>query len=146
MWKVLQLGWLRPWGGWKPTSLTFVFSVQMSVSVVLVRRKTDVRRENTDVREVDFLPPLALPSNSKTWLERVSKDKPSSLEGVVVGDDAKTFYTPDTWPAFDEATFFTIPFLFTTRPPACWPSGRQFCTVWQSHSEKSLSVYLDGEQ
>ncbi len=35
---------------------------------------------------------LALPSNSKTWLERVSKDKPSSLLGLVVGDEGKKFY------------------------------------------------------
>jgi hypothetical protein len=32
---------------------------------------------------------LALPSNSKTWLERVSKDKPSSLLGLVISDEGK---------------------------------------------------------
>ncbi len=39
---------------------------------------------------------LALPSNSKTWLERVSKDKPSSLLGFVVSDEGKKFYNIDT--------------------------------------------------
>ncbi len=40
---------------------------------------------------------LALPSNSKTLLERVSKDKPSSLLGLVVSDEGKKFYNIDTW-------------------------------------------------
>ncbi len=30
---------------------------------------------------------LALPSNYKTWLERVSKDKPSSLLGLIISDE-----------------------------------------------------------
>jgi hypothetical protein len=34
---------------------------------------------------------LALPSNSKTQLEKVSKDKRSSLLGLVVSDKEKTF-------------------------------------------------------
>jgi hypothetical protein len=38
----------------------------------------------------------ALPSNSKTSLERVSKDKPSSLLGLVIGDEGKKFYNIDT--------------------------------------------------
>ncbi len=42
----------RERSGWKPTSQT----VQTSVSVVpSSSEKTDIRRENTDVREVDFL-------------------------------------------------------------------------------------------
>jgi hypothetical protein len=42
--------------GWKPTSQKSVFLVQTSVSVVpSSSEKTDIRRENTDVREVDFL-------------------------------------------------------------------------------------------
>jgi hypothetical protein len=40
---------------------------------------------------------LALPSNSKTWLERVSKDKCSSLLGLIVSDEGKKFYNIDTW-------------------------------------------------
>ena len=32
---------------------------------------------------------LALPSNSKTRLERVSKEKPSSLLGLVISDEGK---------------------------------------------------------
>jgi hypothetical protein len=32
---------------------------------------------------------LALPSNSKTWLERVSREKPSSLLGLVISDEEK---------------------------------------------------------
>jgi hypothetical protein len=39
---------------------------------------------------------LALPSNSKTWLERVSKDKPSSLLVLIVSNKGKTFYSIDT--------------------------------------------------
>ncbi len=35
---------------------------------------------------------LALPTNSKTWLERVSKDKQSSLLGLIVSDKGKKFY------------------------------------------------------
>ncbi len=35
---------------------------------------------------------LALPSNSKTWLERISKDKPSSLLGLFVSDEEKKFF------------------------------------------------------
>jgi hypothetical protein len=40
---------------------------------------------------------LALPSNSKTWLERVSKDKPSSLLCLVICNEEKKFYKIDTW-------------------------------------------------
>jgi hypothetical protein len=39
---------------------------------------------------------LALPSNSKTWLERVSKEKHSSLLGLVISDEGKKFYNIDT--------------------------------------------------
>ena len=40
---------------------------------------------------------LALPSNSKIQLERVTKGKPSSLLGLVVSDEGKKFYNIDTW-------------------------------------------------
>jgi hypothetical protein len=36
---------------------------------------------------------LALPSNFKTQLERVSKGKPSSLLGLVISDEGKSFIT-----------------------------------------------------
>jgi hypothetical protein len=39
---------------------------------------------------------LALPSNYKTWLERVTKCKPSSLLGLIVSDEEKKFYDVDT--------------------------------------------------
>jgi hypothetical protein len=39
---------------------------------------------------------LALPSNSKTRLERVSKDKHYSLFGRVVSDEVKKFHNIDT--------------------------------------------------
>ncbi len=39
---------------------------------------------------------LALPLNSKTQLERVSKDKPSSLLRLAVGDEGKKFCRFDT--------------------------------------------------
>jgi hypothetical protein len=40
---------------------------------------------------------LALPSNSKAQLERVSKDKFSSLLGLVISNEGKKFYNIDTW-------------------------------------------------
>ncbi len=40
---------------------------------------------------------LALPSNSKTWLERISKGKPSSLLGLMVSDEGKKFYNTAAW-------------------------------------------------
>jgi len=40
---------------------------------------------------------LALPSNSKIRLERVTKGKPSSLLGLAVSDEGKQFYNIDTW-------------------------------------------------
>jgi hypothetical protein len=39
---------------------------------------------------------LALPSNSKTQLEKVTKSKPSSLSGLVISDEGKKFYNMDT--------------------------------------------------
>jgi hypothetical protein len=45
---------------------------------------------------------LALPSNSKTQLERVTKGKPSSLLGLVVSDEGKNVYNIDTWLVFSE--------------------------------------------
>jgi hypothetical protein len=39
---------------------------------------------------------LALPSNSKTRQERVSKGKPSSLFGLFISDEGKKFYNIDT--------------------------------------------------
>jgi hypothetical protein len=64
---------------------------------------------------------LALPSNSKNWLERVSKDKPSSLLGLIDSDEGKKFYNIDTWLVFckkscDELTTKMVSssgFLFT---------------------------------
>jgi hypothetical protein len=38
---------------------------------------------------------LALPSNSKTLLERVSKEKASSLLGLIISDEGKKFYNID---------------------------------------------------
>ena len=38
----------------------------------------------------------ALPSNSKTQLERLSKDKRSSLLGLVISDKGKKSYNIDT--------------------------------------------------
>ena len=39
---------------------------------------------------------LALPSNSKAWLERVSKGEPSSLLGLLISDEGKKFYNIDS--------------------------------------------------
>ncbi len=35
---------------------------------------------------------LALPSNYKTWLERISNNNASSLLGFVISDEGKKFY------------------------------------------------------
>jgi hypothetical protein len=40
---------------------------------------------------------LALPSNSKTCLERVSKKKCSNLLALIISDEGKKFYNIDTW-------------------------------------------------
>jgi len=40
---------------------------------------------------------LALSSNSKTRLKRFSNGTPSSLLGLVIGDEGKKFYNIDTW-------------------------------------------------
>ncbi len=39
---------------------------------------------------------MALLSNSKTWLERVSKDNPSSLLGLIISNKGKKVYNIDT--------------------------------------------------
>ncbi len=49
---------------------------------------------------------LALPSNSKTWLGKVTKGKPSSLLGLVVNDEGKKFYNIDTWCQGYQKIFF----------------------------------------
>jgi hypothetical protein len=47
------------------------------------------RRKHLKAAPVGFA--LALPSNSKTRLERVSKDKPSSYLGLIISDKEKSF-------------------------------------------------------
>ncbi len=37
-----------------------------------------------------------MPSNSMSWLERVSKDKHSSLFGLIVSNEVKNFHNIDT--------------------------------------------------
>jgi hypothetical protein len=51
---------------------------------------------------------LALPSNSKTSLERVSLGKPSSLLGLIVSDEGKKFYYIDTR---CKGIFFTVYYI-----------------------------------
>jgi hypothetical protein len=51
---------------------------------------------------------LALPSNSKTQLERVTKGILSSLLGLVVSDEGKKFYNIDTWCKVIKLYFFFI--------------------------------------
>jgi hypothetical protein len=53
-----------------------------------------LRRKHLEGPPVGFA--LALPSNSKTLLESVSKDKCSSLSGVVISDKEKKFYNIDS--------------------------------------------------
>jgi len=53
------------------------------------------RRKHLKGPSIRFV--LALPSNSKTHLERVTKGKPSSLLGLVISDEGKKFYNIGTW-------------------------------------------------
>jgi len=48
---------------------------------------------------------MALPSNSKTLLERVSMDKCSSLLGLIVSDEGKKIYNIDTRMEFAHCTY-----------------------------------------
>jgi hypothetical protein len=51
---------------------------------------------------------LALPSNSTAWLERVSKDKQSSLLGLIISDEVKKFYKINTWSKLFKTLFFIL--------------------------------------
>jgi hypothetical protein len=57
---------------------------------------------------------VALPSNSMTPLEKVSKDKCSSLFGLVVSDKGKTFYNIGTWKLVTKNMFnkYILVFLY----------------------------------
>jgi hypothetical protein len=50
---------------------------------------------------------LDFPSNSKTWLESISKDKHSTLLGLVISEEGKKFYNIDTW-FQGHKTFFSL--------------------------------------
>jgi hypothetical protein len=52
---------------------------------------------------------LALPSSSKTWLERVSKAKPSSLLGLVISEKGKKFNNIDLMETSSEKTIERSP-------------------------------------
>ncbi len=47
---------------------------------------------------------MALPSNSKTRLERVTNGKPSSLLGLIISDEGKKFYHIDTCMQWKDGT------------------------------------------
>jgi hypothetical protein len=51
-------------------------------------------RKYLKVAPIGFALPLTL--NTKTWLERVSKDKCPSLLGLIISDEGKKFYNIDT--------------------------------------------------
>jgi hypothetical protein len=57
---------------------------------------------------------LALPSNSKTQLERVSLDKCFSLLGLVISDEEKELYDIDTWCQCDAVAFVITTFIIMT--------------------------------
>jgi hypothetical protein len=48
------------------------------------------RRKHLKVAPIGLA--LALPSNSKTWLERVSKENSSSIFGLFISDEEKKSY------------------------------------------------------
>jgi hypothetical protein len=60
------------------------------------------RRKHLKGSPIGFV--LALPSNSKAQVERVTKGKPSSLLGLVVSDKRKKFYNIDNRTNFKKAT------------------------------------------
>jgi len=60
-----------------------------------------------------------LASNSKTWLEWVFKDKPSSLLGLIISDEGKKFYNIDTW-------------------SLCWELSCTMLFCWMPHCSVSL--------
>jgi hypothetical protein len=51
------------------------------------------RRKHLKVAPIGLA--LALPSNSKTWLERVSRNNRSSIFGLFVSDKVKELYNVD---------------------------------------------------
>jgi len=61
---------------------------------LLVKPGAYPRRKHLKVPPIGLA--LALPSNYKTQLERVTKGKPSSILGLVINDDGKKFYNIDT--------------------------------------------------
>ncbi len=68
---------------------------------------------------------LALPWNSKTWLERVSTGKPSSLLDIIVSDERKQFYNIDTW----IVKLFNVILLTDNNNGKCLPLSVTFTLV-----------------
>ncbi len=80
---------------------------------------------------------LALPSNSKTWLESVSKDKPSSSLGLIVSNEGKKFDEIDTWLNFDDiwrenlfGFFFVVGRIF---------GGKMFIEILKNNGKISIA-------
>jgi hypothetical protein len=69
---------------------------------------------------------LALPSNFKTRLERISKGELSSLLGLIVSDEGKKFYNIDTWLNFLTFRQLTLPAPASLTSPA----GRGAIAPW----------------
>ncbi len=76
----------------KPECLYLAITFQFSVTFAGNNRSLSRRKH---LKGPPIVLARALPSNSKTWLERLSKDKPSNLFGLVVSDEEKKFYNID---------------------------------------------------
>ncbi len=103
-------------------------SLSRLVSHLLVTQGAYSRRRHLKCAPIGLA--LALPSNSNTWLERVSKDKRSSLSGLVVSDEGKKFYNIDTW--LTDSGLYLI-----------WPIDKIFLC---SFSQKSFGRKTFGQQ
>jgi len=85
---------------------------------------------------------LALPSNTKTWLERVSKEKHSSLFNLFVSDAEQKFYAIDsrcfqtfTWKILWKMLFINHTL---TLEPHCVGSGMLWCCSIQEEIWREL--------
>jgi hypothetical protein len=76
---------------------------------------------------------LALPSNSKTQLERVTKGKQSSLLGLVVSDEGKKFYNIDARIIFEKATH--VAFMKVDDLAAVWCEWAEMELRHENHEE-----------
>ncbi len=71
-------------------------TITFQSSLTFAGNTRSLSKKEASERSYNWVAP-ALPTNFKAWLERVSKDKPSSLLGLIVSDEGKQFNNIDTW-------------------------------------------------